>query len=67
MNNGYEMLDNIKIYYDSNEEIKEAANQYKDYIMKETLAVSIEKVEDDSFEEQDLNGHLTGIKLEKVE
>lgn len=66
-NNGYEMLDNIKIYYDGNGEIEEAVNLHKEYIMKETLGVSIEKAQDDSFENQDLNGHETGIKLEKVQ
>lgn len=66
-NNGYEMLDNINIYYDGDKDIEEAINIYREYIMKETLAVSIEKVNDDSFEKQDLNGHETGIKLEKAE
>ncbi|MCG4565668.1 isoleucine--tRNA ligase [Anaerosalibacter bizertensis] len=65
-NNGYEMLDNINIYYNGDNEIEKAVEEYKDYIMKETLALSIEKVKEDSFEKQDLNGHETGIKLEKV-
>ncbi|EOD01144.1 isoleucine--tRNA ligase [Caldisalinibacter kiritimatiensis] len=65
-NNGYEVLDNIKIYFDGDEEIANAIEVHKDYIMKETLAVSIEKVEDDSFEKFDLNGHETGIKVERV-
>jgi isoleucyl-tRNA synthetase len=65
-NNGYEVLDNIKIYFDGDEEITEAVEIYKDYIMKETLAVSIEKVTDDSFEKHNLNGHETGIKVERV-
>ncbi len=64
-NNGYEMMDNIKIFYDGSEEIEKAVNEYNEYIMKETLAVSIEKVKDDSFEKQNLNGYDTGIKLEK--
>lgn len=66
-NNGYEMLDNIKIFYDGDEEIQGAVEIFADYIKKETLAVSIEKVNDDSFEKQDLNGHETGIKLEKIQ
>jgi len=64
--NGYDVLDNINIYYDSDEEIKEAVELFEDYIKSETLAVSITRVKDDSFEKQDLNGHMTGIKLEKV-
>jgi len=65
-NNGYEMMDNIKIYFDGNDEIANAVEIHKDYIMKETLAKSIERVTDNSFEKQDLNGIETGIKLEKV-
>ena len=37
-----------------------------DYIMKETLADAVEHTKDDSFEKQDLNGHDTGMKLEKL-
>ncbi|MCF6462479.1 isoleucine--tRNA ligase [Clostridium sp. Cult1] len=66
-NNGYEVLDNINIYYDGNDEIKEAIELFEDYIKEETLAKSIERVTDESFEKQDLNGHMTGIKLEKFE
>jgi len=66
-NNGYEVLDKINIYYDGNDEIAEAVKLYEDYIKEETLAISINRVSDDSFEKQDLNGHMTGIKLEKVE
>ncbi len=66
-NNGYEVLDNINIYYDGSVEIEEAIKEHEGFIKSETLALSIERVEDDSFEKQDLNGHKTGIKLEKVE
>ncbi len=65
--NGYDVLDNINIYYDGNDEIKEAVELFEDYIKSETLALSISRVEDDSLEKQDLNGHMTGIKLEKVQ
>ena len=65
--NGYEVLDNINIYYDGNDEINEAVELFEDFIKKETLAVSIQSVSDDSFEKQDLNGNMTGIKLEKIE
>ena len=64
-NNGYEVLDNINIYYDGVDEIAEAVNEYEDFIKSETLALSIERVSDDTLEKQDLNGHETGIKLEK--
>ena len=66
-NNGYEVLDNINIYYDGDDEIKEAVNLFEDFIKEETLAISIKSVTDGLIEKQDLNGHMTGIKLEKVE
>ncbi|NMA86229.1 MAG: isoleucine--tRNA ligase [Tissierellia bacterium] len=64
-NNGYEVLDNINIYYDGSDEIEEAIKEHEEFIKSETLALTIERAEDDSFEKQDLNGHETGIKLEK--
>ena len=64
-NNDYEVLDNINIYYDGSDEIEEAIKEHEDFIKSETLALSIEKVKDNSFEKQDLNGHETGIRLEK--
>lgn len=65
-NNGYEVLDNIDIYYNGSEEIQEAVNSYEEFIKSETLAENIKLVEED-LEEQDLNGEMTGIKLEKIE
>ncbi|SNS67103.1 Isoleucyl-tRNA synthetase [Anaerovirgula multivorans] len=65
-NNDFEVIDNIKVYFDGDDEIAKALELYKDYIMQETLAVSIERVKDDSFEKQNLNDHDTGIKIEKV-
>ncbi|MBU5439110.1 isoleucine--tRNA ligase [Tissierella sp. MSJ-40] len=66
-NNGYEVLDNIKIFYDGSDEIKEAVEEFDEFIKVETLAKSIERVTDDSLEKQDLNGQMTGIRLERVE
>ncbi len=65
-NNGYEMMDRIKIYYDGDEEVSKGVDAHRDYIMSETLADVLDKVKDDSFEKQDLNGHDTGIKLERI-
>ncbi|QEK12782.1 isoleucine--tRNA ligase [Crassaminicella thermophila] len=65
-NNGYEMMDKIRIYFDGDEEIQKAVDIHKDYIMQETLAESIEAVSDDNFEKQNLNGHQTGMKLERI-
>lgn len=64
--NDYEMMDRITIYYDGDEEIAEAVKLYEDYIKQETLANYIERIKDDSLEKQNLNGHETGLKLEKM-
>ncbi|MEW9124046.1 MAG: isoleucine--tRNA ligase [Thermotaleaceae bacterium] len=65
-NNGYEMMDQIKIYYHGDEAVSKAVEIYDNYIMQETLALSIEKVENGDFEKQDLNDHETGIKVERI-
>ena len=65
-NNDYEMMDRIKIYYDGDEEIAEAVKLYEDYIKQETLANYIERIKEASLEKQNLNGHETGLKLEKL-
>ncbi|WP_053956486.1 isoleucine--tRNA ligase [Inediibacterium massiliense] len=65
-NNGYEMMDKIHIFFDGDDEITNAIEIHKDYIMSETLAEKIEKASDDTFEKQNLNGHDTGMKLERL-
>ncbi len=65
-NNGYEMMDNIKVFFKGPEEIVEAVNRYRDYIMKETLAVEVIESSELDCEVQNLNGHDTCIELEKV-
>ena len=64
--NGYEVLDNINIYYDGSDEIKEAIEEYDEFIKVETLAQVVERVFEDDLEKQDLNGQMTGIRLEKI-
>ncbi|KXZ39578.1 Isoleucyl-tRNA synthetase [Alkalithermobacter thermoalcaliphilus JW-YL-7 = DSM 7308] len=65
-NNDYEMLDKIKIFFSADDSVSEAVDIHKEYIMQETLAVSIEKVLDESLEKHNLNDHQTGIKIEKI-
>lgn len=60
----FEMMDNINIYIDADDEVKAAVSEYKDYIMKETLALAIE--EKGGLEEYNLNGHKTGIDVERL-
>ena len=61
---GLEMMDNISIIIAADDEISAAVKKHKDYIMKETLALKLE--ENDAPEEFDLNGHKTGIAVEKM-
>jgi isoleucyl-tRNA synthetase len=65
-NENFEVMDNINIYYNGDEEITQAIEKYDEYIKQETLAVSIEKVEDSNLEQQNLNDHSTGIRVEKI-
>ena len=63
--NDYEMMDNITIEVTADEAVKAAIAKHADYIKKETLAVSLECV--DGLEAKyDLNGHKSGIKVERV-
>ena len=59
----FEMMDRIKIYVDADEEVKKAIEKHNAYICSETLADAIETKS--GLEEADLNGHKTGIDVEK--
>ncbi|MDD3169747.1 MAG: isoleucine--tRNA ligase [Eubacteriales bacterium] len=61
----FEMMDQIKIFYKADDEVKAAAAEHKDYIMKETLAVEMKAIESEMVE-YDLNGHKTGIDVERI-
>ena len=61
--NNFEVLDNIDIKYYSDDEIAKAVSNFDEYIKNETLALSIERVEDNTLEVFDLNGHDAGIKV----
>ena len=60
----YEMMDNINIFIDADEQVAAAVETHKDYIMKETLAVSVESKSD--LPAADINGHKTGLDVERV-
>lgn len=60
----FEMMDNIKIFVEADADVKAAVDTFCDYIKKETLAVAIEEAA--GLETYDLNGHKTGIKVERV-
>lgn len=60
----FEMMDNIRIFVEADADVKAAVDTFCDYIKKETLAVAIEEAS--GLETYDLNGHKTGIKVERV-
>lgn len=60
----FEMTDRIKIFVKGNGDFTAALEKHKDYIMSETLALEI--AEKDSLPEYDLNGHKTGIDVERL-
>ena len=61
----FEMMDQIKIFYNADEDVKNAILVHKDYIMKETLAIELKDISSELVE-YDLNGHKTGIDVERV-
>ena len=61
--NDYEMMDKIEITLDADEAVAAAADEYRDYIMKETLADEL--TSGDVEEKVNINGHMTGIMIEK--
>jgi isoleucyl-tRNA synthetase len=65
-NASFEMMDRINIYFNGDDEIADAVELHKDYIMQETLADKVERVTENGLEVQDLNGHETGMKVERV-
>ncbi|MGI6358349.1 MAG: isoleucine--tRNA ligase [Bacillota bacterium] len=64
--NDYQLTDEISITFDGDDEVAAAVEAFAEYIRQETLARSIQRVTDPSLGQQDLNGHLTGIKTERL-
>ena len=61
----YNVIDRITITYNGDEDIKKAVDNFKDYIMSETLATEI--TFDEKLEKTfDLNGHEAGIVTKRV-
>ena len=59
----FDVLDNIDIDFCGDDEIAQAVENFKDYIKSETLALEINRVDDESLEKHNLNDHMTGIKV----
>ena len=60
----FEMMDEIKISLCADDDIKAAVEGAKEFIMDETIAKSLEYAE--GLPEFDINGHKTGIAVEKL-
>ena len=63
-NKDFDVADRIKLYYSSDEEIKETFDVFEEYIKDETLSLELIEKEDltESF---DINGHEVKIDVEK--
>ena len=61
--NGYEIADRIKVYYHGDEDILDALETFKEYVMDETLATVYEVKE--TGEVVDINGHDVMLLIEK--
>ena len=64
-NHGFLIMDRINIIYNASDEYANKIKNYIDFIKKETLAVSMERVDRD-LDIQDINEYSVGIHLEKV-
>ncbi len=66
--NDYNVTDNIRIFLNADEEVAHAVSAHEEYIKTETLALEIRHVQKDEadLEMVDLNGHKTGICLERI-
>ena len=60
----FDMMDRIHIYVGADEAVQAAIGAFGDWIKAETLADSIEAK--DGLEQFDLNGHKTGIDVERI-
>ena len=60
-----EMMDKIKVYFTSTEEVAKAIEIHTDYIKDETLALEIVNGETSNMQEDIINGHDAKIAVEK--
>ncbi|MBR3123960.1 MAG: hypothetical protein IKF42_00800, partial [Mogibacterium sp.] len=60
----FEMMDEIKIYMNADDEIRAAVERAGDFIKDETIAIAIEEKED--LQIFDINGHKTGLAVERI-
>ena len=61
----FEMMDHIRIQIQADPEVQEAVEKHIQYIRSETLAEEV-NYSGEEMEKVDLNGHPTGIQVEKI-
>jgi isoleucyl-tRNA synthetase len=61
---GYEVLDQINLYINGDKDIIRAVEAFGDFIKAETLTAEL-FITDEELTVQNINGHETGIKVEK--
>lgn len=64
--NDFEMMDNIRIYYNCGDDFESGISCHKEYIMSETLGTDMVKGEDKAYEVHNLNGHDVSLFVEKI-
>ena len=64
-NKEFDVADRIKLYYSSDDEIKETFEQFGEYIKDETLSLEL-TTKEDLTETFDINGHEVKIDVEKI-
>ena len=62
----FDVLDEIKIKYTCTDRLKKAVENYKEFIMKETLGIELTFVDSLDTEEVDFNGELGKLFVERV-
>lgn len=63
---GFEMMDHIAIKFDGDDELAKAVEIHEEFIMTETLAKKVERVNESELEKYNLNGHDTGLDVVKL-
>lgn len=64
-NAGFELTDRIRLEYLTDDEVAAAVEHFRDYIVSETLAISLERKNEggEGFENWEINGHQAAIKV----
>ena len=62
----FEVTQRIGVTVDGDEDMRTALESHREYVMSEILALELSFGALEGFQETDLNGHMTRIKVEKM-